>query len=301
MMRHVAAVAVVVCLSPAWLSAQTTRFTVSAASATVHKSPSTGSPVVGKAGRGMVLVVTRELGSWVRVTWPTAEDGVAYVHVTMGSIARGSTPDASRVAGSPATSPRTAPEPSSATNARVESPRASQPPASTRRVPAPTRPVYVTPTTHIVGLGGRMSGSTTGLGASVRVWGRDRIGIQFTVARSELTSSVGPERLASMNIEPSVLYSLPDHVGDYVWLRPYLGSGASLRRQTFSSGLPGVLDSRSDTGFGVQAFGGGEFTFSSVPRFALSADLSYHWLRTPVTGFELDGLGVSVSGHWYVK
>jgi hypothetical protein len=146
-----------------------------------------------------------------------------------------------------------------------------------------------------------MGGSTTGLGVSARAWGRDRVGIQFAVSRSALTSSVVPGRLTSIQIEPSVLFSLPDCVGDYVWVRPYLGSGASLRRQTMSSGIPGAVDSAAETGVGVQAFGGSEFTFSGVPSFALSADLSYHWSRMPVAGFEPGGLGVSVAGHWYVK
>jgi hypothetical protein len=42
-------------------------------------------------------------------------------------------------------------------------------------------------------------------------------------------------------------------------------------------------------------------TFASFPQFAISADLGYHWWKTPVVGYDVDGLGVSVSGHWYVK
>jgi hypothetical protein len=53
--------------------------------------------------------------------------------------------------------------------------------------------------------------------------------------------------------------------------------------------------------FGLQAFGGGELTFAGVPRFALSVDLGYHWVRTPFAGVDLGGPGVSVSGHWYLK
>jgi len=63
----------------------------------------------------------------------------------------------------------------------------------------------------------------------------------------------------------------------------------------------GATDSVSDTRLGFQAFGGGEVTFAGVPRFALSADLGYHWRPTSFAGFELGGLGLSVSGHWYVK
>src|SRR2546425_7974192 len=92
MIRHAAAIAVVLFLSPLQLGAQSTVFTVNTASAPVYKSPSTGSPVIGKAPRGAVLEVTRELGSWVKVVWRDAQDGAGYVHVTMGSIARGATP-----------------------------------------------------------------------------------------------------------------------------------------------------------------------------------------------------------------
>ena len=74
MIRLAAAVAVVVCLSPAWLCAQTAVLTVKTTSADVYKSPSTGSPVIGHAPRGTVLAVTRELGSWVKVSWPGAQD-----------------------------------------------------------------------------------------------------------------------------------------------------------------------------------------------------------------------------------
>jgi len=85
-----------------------------------------------------------------------------------------------------------------------------------------------------------------------------------------------------------------------VWVRPYLGAGANLYRSTLRSGTPGAGNAVSD-GFGLRAFGGGEVTFPSVPRFAVSADLGYLWSQTPFAGFELGGLGFSVSGHWYVK
>ena len=95
MMRQVAAVALMLVLNPSGLIAQTPAApaTVPAAelkinnqAATVYRSPSTGSPVVGTAQRGTVLPVTRELGSWVRVSWPQGEDGTGYVHVSAGSL-----------------------------------------------------------------------------------------------------------------------------------------------------------------------------------------------------------------------
>ena len=96
-----------------------------------------------------------------------------------------------------------------------------------------------------------------------------------------ISGSGTPERVTSIQIEPSLLYSLPDRVTDSVWLRPYIGSGATLRHHSVSNGTPGA-DSVSGNGFGLQAFGGTELTFAGAPQFAISADLSYHWFKTPV-------------------
>jgi len=52
---------------------------------------------------------------------------------------------------------------------------------------------------------------------------------------------------------------------------------------------------------GFRGFGGAEVTIPNLPRFAVSADVGYHWTEQPFAGFELGGLGFSISGHWYVK
>ena len=80
----VVAIIVVFVSSPA--AAQDMALTVSVPSAAVRKSPSVASPVVGQAPRGAVLDVTRDVGSWVKVTWPEAPDGVGYVHQSMGTV-----------------------------------------------------------------------------------------------------------------------------------------------------------------------------------------------------------------------
>jgi hypothetical protein len=84
MIRQAAAVVVALCLSTSPLYAQSTtvKLTVSDASANVHKTPSMGSPVIGKAPRGTELVVTREVGDWVKVSWPSSADGAGYVRMT---------------------------------------------------------------------------------------------------------------------------------------------------------------------------------------------------------------------------
>ena len=161
--------------------------------------------------------------------------------------------------------------------------------------------MFVTPATHGLGFGALMGAAPLGFGATVRAWRPDRLGVQLDVSRYAVTGIGTPARATSLQVEPSLLYSLPDSVTDYLWVRPYVGSGATLRRHSVSSGMPGASDSVSGNGFGLQAFGGGEVTFAGAPQFALSADLSYHWFKTPVEGFDLGGLGVSVLGHWYVK
>jgi len=293
MIRLAAAVVIGVFLSPAWLCAQASVLTVNTASADVYKSPSTGSPVIGHLPRGTVLAVTRELGSWVKVSWPGAQD-VGYVHMSMGSLGRGSPSELSQPAGLP--SARPAPETASLNPVAIGAGRPAP-----GEPPAPMRPVFVTPATHLIGLGGRVGGSTFGFGATARAWSRDQFGVQLEMSHAALTSVGVPGRVRSIQIEPSLLFRLPDHVGDYLWVRPYLGSGVNLGRQTLSSTIQGAGPSVSENTFGLQAFGGGELTFAGVPRFALSVDLGYHWVRTPFAGLNLGGPGVSVSGHWYVK
>jgi hypothetical protein len=81
MIRQAAATVVALCLCASPLHAQSasnTKLTVSEAT-TVHKTPSVGSPVIGNAPRGTEMVVTREVGDWVKVAWPSAADGVGYV------------------------------------------------------------------------------------------------------------------------------------------------------------------------------------------------------------------------------
>jgi opacity protein-like surface antigen len=98
-----------------------------------------------------------------------------------------------------------------------------------------------------------------------------------------------------------VLYALPDGVTDYVWVRPYAGAGPRFVRQSLRAAAQPEGASVSETRLGFQLFGGAEVTFASLPGLAVSAGLHYGWLSNPSAGFELGGLGASVSGHWYVK
>ena len=292
MVRQAAAFAAALVLSTASLHAQDALFTVTTASATVHLSPSTGSPVIGKAPRGQTFEVRRDLGSWVRIPWAESPDGVGYLHVTWGTVSRSENPEAVRTTGAPATSARLEPESASSSTPALVDQR-----PGTRTL---SQPAGVSLPSHIVGLGGRMGSQALGFAATGRAWSRGPYGVQVEVGRSTHTSVGSAERLSAMQIAPSFIYSLPDVVTNLVWVRPYVGTGASIYRSTLSSVTPGGADA-VDSGLGYQAFGGAEFTWANLPQLAVSADLRRAWAPTPFSGFELGGFGVSMSAHWYVK
>jgi hypothetical protein len=286
MIRQVSAVAIALLLNGASVSAQLAgpqnpAFTVTSASADVHKFPSIASPIIGKAPRGAALEILRNLGSWVEVPWPGAEGAVAFVHVNSGTVTGGSVADPNRIVMTAAP-----PIPASATpttsGARAEQIMALDQPVSRRAM-------YVSLPSHTVGLGARMSASTPGFGATTRVWWGNRLGIQLELSRYVLNGINVPGHMTSIDFSPSVLYSLPDGMTGSFWLRPYLGAGPSWYRASTEKGLA------------YQVFGGGETTFSGAPRFVLSADIGYQWSRMSVVGFEPNKIAFSLSGHWYVK
>ncbi len=305
MIRHAAAVAVVICLSPTWLCAQSTGFTVNTAPADVHKGPSTGSPVIGQASRGAVLTITRELGSWVRISWPAAQDGIGYIHVSMGRIGDTSTVALNQTGGSTTTSSPSIAPTTSMTSITGRPAAASPSPATTGvqedrtgavEQPAPGGSVSIP---HVVGLGGRMGGSTLGFGASARAAVGNRFGIQLEVSRYSVTSAVALQPLGFLEFAPSLIYSLPDRVTDYLWVRPYVGAGL-VSRSTLG-GAPAAGASLTDNRLGRQAFAGAEMSHATLPRFTLSADYGHRWATASSDGFDSGGRGLSVSGHWYVK
>jgi len=304
MIRKAAAVVVVLCLSSASLHAQSTKLTVSAASAPVYKSPSVGSPVIGKAQHGAALDVTREVGDWVKVTWPTAPDGFGYVRTNVGSISRGvattasvrpaSASTASRAVASPA--PR-ASEASRGAATPVPSSRIDQQPLTRPSAPSPAK--VITPPTHTLGFGARMGGSTFGLGASLRGWSRGHLGMQLDVSHYSMTSPIEIGTVSATQFGPSVLYSMHDRITDHVWMRPYLGAGADWAHATLSEVTPGF--STSTNTLGGKVFVGSEFMFSNAPQFGLSLDAGYYHMPAPFVGFEPKGFGAAAAAHWYFK
>ena len=290
MIRRAAAVVLALTLNPALVSAQDTVFTVTVPSADVYKGPTTVTPVIGRAPRGTVLPVSRNLGSWAKVAWPDAPDGVGYVHLTMGRLAasKGTTASTGTAPARTSTAPDVA---------------ATQPTPAARPVPrdqiAVTDEATGAPISHIFGVGGRVE-STRRLGATARMWRHDRVGIQFALTRDTMTSNVAAGRVTALQIESGAVYSLFDHVSDYVWVRPYVGSGLSFHHQSLEVPSPDLaLD--ADNGFGFRVFAGSELTFASLQRFGLSVEGGYRRVPAPFPGFEIGKLGLSIAGHWYIK
>jgi hypothetical protein len=297
MIRRAAAVILVLIFTPPLLQAQDAVLTVTAPSAEIHKGPSIVTPVIGHAARDTVLPVTRNLGSWVKVDWPAGPDGAGYVHVTMGRL-RTLEADASMATMAPRPIPRSVSVPTS-TEISEPAPIAPRTGTSAERI-ALSGPQGVTPISHVFGVGG-LVGSTKSFGATARAWRNDHFGIQLRLTRDHIRSDSAAGGVTSMQFEPGVVYSPFDHVSDYVWIRPYLGSGVTFSHQTLKSSAPAGIEPRSDNAAGFHIFGGTELTFASVTRFGLSADLGYRRLPALFPGFETDRLSMSIAGHWYIK
>jgi len=294
MIRRAAAVVLALTFNPALLRAQDTVLTVNVPSADVHKGPSTVTPVIGHVSHGTVLPVSLNLGSWVKVAWPDAQNGAGYVHVTMGRLGAANA-DAPAPNMSPRASSAPAPAPAPVTTTIPLLAR-----TSVGEQVVPRGQLNVTPASHIFGVGG-LVGSMSSFGATARAWRNNHLGIQFGFTRDAMTSDVAGGHMTSMQFEPGVVYALFDHVSDYFWVRPYVGSVVSFRHQTLSVAAPVAGELASDNGVGFRVFGGSEVTFASMPRFGLSADLGYRRFPTPFRGFEVDSLSASIAGHWYIK
>jgi len=308
MTGRIAALVLALVFSPAQLRAQDTVFRIGVPSADVHKGPSVVTPVIGHVSQGTVVPVVRDLGSWVRIEWPGGLDGFGYLHVTTGRLTPRSGDESiakptPRASGTAAAAPFSVPP---------SSPSSSMPAASSGATamtprPHPARERVVvrsqqggTAISHVFGVGG-LFGSMDSFGATARAWRDDRFGLQFGFTRDQMTSSVAAGHVTSMQVEPAVVYGLFDRVSDYVWIRPYVGSGVSIRQQTLHDATPAGGDTTSTTGAGFRIFGGSEFTFAGAPRFGLSVDAGYRRFSTSFPGFDSARFSVFLSGHWYVK
>ena len=298
MTRTIAAAAMAFCLSASPLYAQSqmpqiTEITVKNATANVHKFPTVASAVIGKAPVGTVMEIKRNLGSWVEVEWPGGENGVAFLHVSTVAMTRRLAPASNHVIApsSPAASTR----PTQAEIAWL-----TQEIRAATRVVSPLPSQIILPN-HVVGVGGRMSSFASDLGGAARAWVNGRLGVQFEVSRSRMASIDGQGHATSLQFAPSVLYALPDGATDSLWVRPYVGAGSSFYRATLNSGTSSPDPLPVNKGMAYRAFGGVEATFAGAPQFALSVDVGHSWRQTSFAGSAPDRIGLSLSGHWYVK
>jgi len=301
MNRHVLALATALCVStsplygqsaaPQNAAAHSSELTVTT-SADVHKSPSVASAVVGKAQRGTVLEIKRNLGSWVEVPWPGGDNGVAFLHVNTGTIAQ-------RAPTAPSTTPPAVAPLSAA--APVGAPGTADARMNAAPQPMPGRRTNILLPSHVFGMGARLNATSEGFGATARSWWANRLGLQVDVmhARTDDISSGG--HVNSLQMSPSLLYSLPDGIASALWVRPYVGGGAIVHRASVYRGTSATADSPSRQGLGLQGFGGIETTIAGLPQFAVSADLGYLWSETSLVDVAPRKFRFAFSGHWYVK
>jgi hypothetical protein len=286
MIRQASAVVVVLVLNATPVFAQgaataSAELRVRATAADVHKFPSVASPVIGKATGGTVLEVRRNLGSWVEVPWPSAEGGIAFLHVNTGTVAP-RTPSVDSLSAQSAVSEITAVAAAATPTSRSSS-------SSGQALPArPARSTYVSLPSHRLGMGASMNTSNPYFGATGRAWLDNRLGVQFTMGRTQLENADGLS-VSSMQYAPTALVWLKDGVTNALWLRPYVGAG------------PRFYHSNQETHTGLEALGGAEATFSAMPQFAISAELGYRWLRPSFDGFQPRQVGFSLAGHWYLR
>jgi hypothetical protein len=298
MIRKAAATVIALCLSASPLHAQNapaTKLIVNEASASVHLTPSVASPVIGNASRGTEVVVTREVGDWVKIAWPSAADGIGYVRKSM----------LAHVAVTPAVARASAAAPASVSAKAVTPAPAVAPVAAREQIPVSQPRVpqtgthYVAPT-HIFGVGA-VTGSSRGFGGSARGWKGGRLGVQVEVSRFTYDSIDLLSRATVTDFAPGVLFALNDHVTDTLWLRPYVGAGAHFARSSRTDLIfPGVVAESANT-MGIRGFVGGEMSLANVPQLAVSVDVGYYHQPEPFIGFEPSGMGFTIAGHWYVK
>ena len=297
MIRTWIATAAALTLHATVVSAQVQHFTVSGTPASVYKAPTNVSPVVGQATAGTTLEVTRDVGSWVKVAWSQAPDGVGYLRKSAGTVSV----LGPAVAPTPATTSAAGAQPSPAVPLRASVAQAQVEPAGpgARPRPQPMPGGYVTPS-HRFGLGGQVGGSAMGAGFSARGWSAsERFGVQADVTRYSMVNESFATRMSFTQVGPRLLYAFRDRVSNSTWVRPYTGAGVHVLRASVVDPVSGLT--MSDTGMAAQIFGGTEVTLAAVPQLGVSADLGYQWYESPFSGASVGGASLTLSAHWYVK
>jgi hypothetical protein len=175
----------------------------------------------------------------------------------------------------------------------AEPTRQEQPPAQNMQAAAPVD-------SFRFGIGGRVGGSSLGVGASVRGWMSPTMGVDLQVSR--FGYNLGVANASVTQIAPVVLYRFPQSTTDGdIAVRPYVGGGLNFFRSLETYEFLGEREQFSDTSMGIQFLGGAELLFRDAPRFAVSIDIGYHSTGRLFDAISIGGIAYGVSAHWYVK
>lgn len=241
---------------------------VTAPKGSLRSSPDASGEIISLVERGARLEVLASEGRWyrVRVEGQTTE---GYIH--------------SALVGRDRAGGRLRPQKTPVSAAREE----SEPPVRRSR-PGPAEGG------RALGVGFTTGGwSHVGFGASIRSWSFGAFGVQATA--SHYGYNYVNSDYSAWQFSPSLI--VPIHVGDRdsyneISWKPYVGGGLTIYRSSYDS----AFSSYSDTRFGVNALGGVEVSFRSIPQLTGSLQAG---LFTGGGDIGLSSFTSAVLAHWY--
>lgn len=302
------------------------RFRILVTAANVRTSPVATSGVVAIVPRHVTVELLSDVGDgWLRVAVfdPSGRKQVGYVKASLGrrevvpgSPALPAPPPADAQAPLPlAAVSEPPPAPTAASELTNASAVADAPAmaAEQRQNPLITAPVPKPMAPRRFALGGRVGGSSFGVGGTVRYWVTPAVGVDVLVSRYSVGISdyayagfVAEASASVLQIAPAVTYRFGEQdPDDDVSVRPYVGGGVSLFRSSFKASAQGyglrTEESASSSDLGFRGFGGVELFFRSMPRFSVTSDIGYYSVGAPFTGISIGGLAIGVGANWYLN
>jgi uncharacterized protein YraI len=295
---------------------------IDAATANVRAEPTTTSPVVTRATRGMHLSVVRADKQWIQVTVLLADGSQAtgYISASLGTLVGESRSAKLQRAGHrtavetvvvhmPASadqrteSPDTPTDQSAATAPQLAEPRPGPPAPSTGRARSIAK--------RRLGLGADLGGYAFGLGGSVRVLFANQVRVEGGVSRyreSADTNSASPTKISITQFAMSAFVPIHERLAtSLMTVQPYAGAGVNVLRSSIAHtvdflGEPGT-NKASATNYGFQVLGGVDVRLKRLRSVSFGADLGYS--STTVTfgslGLRVGGFSERASVHWYVR
>jgi hypothetical protein len=150
---------------------------------------------------------------------------------------------------------------------------------------------------HKLGVGVRIGGFGTGVGASLRSWFQPPWGVQVGVSHYGYGDFFNVS-YSSTQITPALLYEFaPIKVSAPLSLRPFAGGGLSIITSSFP-----YLNNADTTNTGVLILGGVEIFFAKVPKLGVSGELELTASASPFASVNrVGGPGFVALAHWYFK